>query len=91
MKHYADSDGVVIERAEVEKATAALVQYKKSLTATFLMRALRMRYSRAFALIELLEDAGVIGPLMGGRRSLLLKSPDAAVNAALRRFKKGRR
>jgi hypothetical protein len=88
---YTDSDGVPITKDEVATATRELVRYKKSLTATFLMRRLRMRYSRAFEIITILDDARVIGPLMSGRRSLIIKDEAAAVNAALRQFKKGKR
>lgn len=91
MKPYTDVFGKALDKGELETATRQLVLYKKSLNATFLMRRMKMGYGKAARIIELLEDAGVLGPLMSGRRSLLLKNEAAAVNAALRQLKKGKK
>jgi hypothetical protein len=39
----------------------------------------------------LLDDAGVTSPMMRGKRHIILKDESAAVNAALRQLRKGRK
>ena len=76
--------------AKEDVATAArLMVREKNTNTSLLTRRLRWGYGKALNIVMLLMDAGVIGPTMNGRRSLLLKQEDAAVNAALRQLRKG--
>ena len=76
--------------AKEDVATAArLMVREKNTNTSLLTRRLRWGYGKALNIVMLLMDAGVICPTMNGRRSLLLKQEDAAVNAALRQLRKG--
>lgn len=90
MKAYTDVFGNPITKDEVHIAAAYVIAVKNP-SALVLTRRMGMGYGKALRIMELLEDAGVISPLFGLKRTVLLKTQDQAVNAALRQFKKGKR
>ena len=49
---------------------------ERQASASFLQRRLRIGYSRAAGLIDLLEAAGLIGPSHGSKPREVLASPD---------------
>ncbi|TSC55378.1 MAG: DNA segregation ATPase FtsK/SpoIIIE, S-DNA-T family [Parcubacteria group bacterium Gr01-1014_18] len=57
-----------------EEAKAVVIEAKKAST-SFLQRKLRVGYSRAARLMDLLEERGVIGPSDGARPREILASP----------------
>ena len=90
MKAYRDVFGNPLTKRDTEAATRLIVQMKRA-TTSLLTRRLGWGYGKAFRVMELLEDAGVVSLMNGSRdRTILLKNEDAAVNAALRQRKKGK-
>lgn len=91
MKQYTDIQGNKLLKNEVASVIREMQKAKRT-GPTFLQRRFGMGYGKAMRIVELLEDAAVLsltGP--GGRpRIFLLKTEDAAINAALRQLKKGR-
>lgn len=85
---YADVFKKPLDKHEVANAVRAMVKAGNP-TPSFFIRSFRFGVSKAMAMSRLLDDAGVTSPMMRGRRTILLKDPEAAVNAALRQLKKG--
>jgi DNA segregation ATPase FtsK/SpoIIIE-like protein len=90
MRPYVDIQGNKLDKYEVSAVIRAMIQANRT-GPTFLQRRFGMGYGKAMRIVELLEDAGVLVPHTGSRpRTFLLKTEDAAINAALRQLKKGR-
>lgn len=79
-----------LDKHEVAAVVRAMVIEKRPST-SFITRRFGFGYRKALKIMMLLDDAGVVGPLMRGRRTIILKDVDAAINAALRQFKKGKK
>ncbi len=61
------------EQDELLPQAKALVEQHQRASASLLQRRLRIGYSKAAQLIELLEQQGVIGPPEGGRSREVIK------------------
>lgn len=90
MRAYTDVFKKPLDKYEVTGIVIEIIRHKQPTTA-FITRRGKWGIGKALAILNLLEDAGVISPGMRGRRTILLKDPDAAINAALRQLKKGRK
>jgi len=88
MQKYVDTFKKPLDKHEVAAVVRQMVAEKRP-TTSFITRRFGLAYGKALGIMELLEDAGVVGPLMRGRRSVILKDVETAVNAALRQLKKG--
>lgn len=89
MKKYTNIFKQPIKAAEVRLAVQ-VVTTRNSASVSLLTRQMRIGFGKAATLIKLLEDAQVITP--GGAtipRTVILRQPEAATNAALRQFNKG--
>lgn len=91
MKPYVDIQGNKLLKNEVAGVIREMQKAKRT-GPTFLQRRFGMGYGKAMRIVELLEDAGVLSLMGPGSRPriFLLKTEDAAINAALRQLKKGR-
>lgn len=78
-----------LKSEDVAQATRLIIQYKKP-TTMLLTRYLHFGISKANRILTLLEDAKVLVKNSNGERTIILKG-DAAVNAALRQLKKGKK
>ena len=91
MKPYRDVFGNPLPKRDVVAATRLIVQMNKA-TTSLLTRRLAWGYGKALETLLLLEDAGVVSLLNGSQgRSVILRNEDAAINAALRQLRKGKR
>lgn len=89
MKAYRDIFGNELTKRDVAAAARLLV--KSSSTApTLLQRSFGWGYGKCSRVLQLLEDAAVVGPVKPTGRTLILRNEDEAVNAALRQLRKGR-
>lgn len=61
------------EQDELLPQAKALVEQHQRASASLLQRRLRIGYSKAAQLIELLEQQGVVGPAEGGRSREVIK------------------
>lgn len=89
MKPYRDVFGNNLTKRDVEAATRLLVRNGKS-SPSLLQRSFKWGYGKAAKVIQLLEDAGVLGQISNKPRPVILKNEEGAVNAALRQLKKGK-
>ena len=90
MTPYRDVFGNPLRKKDVILACQIAVQ-KGRLTALALHRSTQWGLGKAGRIVKLLQEAGVLaqsGP--DGKKTVLLRTEDAAVNAALRQLKKGR-
>jgi S-DNA-T family DNA segregation ATPase FtsK/SpoIIIE len=62
------------EQDELLPQAVELVQQHKRASASLLQRRLRIGYSKAAQLIDLLEQEGIVGPAEGGRSREVLGS-----------------
>jgi len=90
MRAYTDVFKKPLDKNEVAGVVREIIAHKQP-TVAFIARRFKWGFGKALAVLTLLDDAGVISPAMRGRRTILLKDPDAAINAALRQLKKGRK
>lgn len=90
MKPYTDVFKKPLDKNEVAGVVKEILRAKNP-TTSFIARRFKWGYGKAMAILMLLDDAGVISPAMRGRRTIILTEPDAAINAALRQLKKGRK
>lgn len=75
---------------DVALATRTICQAKRRPTSSLLQRRLGWGYGKVIRTMEVLEDAGVVGPQQrDATRTLILKNEEGAVNAALRQLRKG--
>lgn len=88
MKTYTDVFAKPINKNEVTAAVRLLVNTNDPRTMS-IVRRLGYGYGKASAIMELLEDAGVVSLARNRQRTLILKTPDIAINAALRQLRKG--
>jgi hypothetical protein len=80
-----------VTRDDVAKATRVIVQ-TGSVSPIVLQRRISMPYSKAVRIIAMLEGAHIVTPEIEGiGRKVIIKNETIAVNAALRRFNKGKR
>ena len=92
MKQYTDVFKKPFTADDVTLAVRTICQAKKRPTSSLLQRRLGWGYGKILHLWELLEDAAVVGPVTSdATRTLYLKNEAAAINAALRQLKKGKR
>lgn len=92
MRPYVDVQGKKLLKNEVA-AVIREMQKARRTGPTFVQRRFGMGYGKAMRIVELLEDAGVLslyGP-SDRPRVMLLKTEDAAINAALRQLKRGKK
>lgn len=79
-----------VTRDDVARATRVIVQ-TGSVSPLVLQRRISMPYSKAVRIIAMLEGAHIVtGEIEGIGRKVIIKNETIAVNAALRRFNKGR-
>lgn len=91
MKPYTDVFKKPLDKEEVAQCARLSVQMKYAAT-SLLTRRLKIGYGKALEIVMLFVDAGVCSPIIrDGRHSMLLKNESAAVNAALRQLKKGKK
>lgn len=90
MKPYRDVFGNKLTQRDVAGAVRVTVQHGKA-SPSLLQRTFKWGYGKAARITALLEDAGVVGPLTDKPRPVILKNEDAAINAALRQLRKGKR
>lgn len=90
MKPYRDVFGNNLTQRDVAAATRLTVQQGKA-SPSLMQRSFKWGYGKAARITQLLEDAGVVGPLTAKPRVVILRNEDAAVNAALRQLRKGKR
>lgn len=88
MKPYRDSYGNKLSQRDVRAATELITRTKKP-TTMLLSRYLQFGPKKAQQIIQLLQDANVVGQDEQGNRFVVLRG-DAAINAALRQLKKGK-
>ncbi|MBU2103136.1 MAG: DNA translocase FtsK, partial [Candidatus Omnitrophica bacterium] len=74
----ADKKGVVhVEEDELfDDATKTILQARQA-SASILQRRLRVGYTRAARLLDLMEQAGIVGPFCGSKAREILVDPDA--------------
>lgn len=90
MKAYRDVFKKPLNKDEVQGVVLEIIRANNP-TTSFIARRFKWGFGKAMVMLTLLDDAGVISPAMRGRRTIILKDPKAAVNAALRQLKKGRK
>lgn len=90
MKSYTDALKKPLDKHEVAAVVRQMVTENRP-TTTFITRRFRMGFGKALAIMMLLDDAGVISPMMRGKRTIILKDVDSAINAALRQLKRGKK
>lgn len=88
-KPYRDVFGNNLTQQDVAAAARLTVRNGKA-SASLLQRSFKWGYGKAARVIQLLEDAKVVGPVTNKPRAVILKAEDGAVNAALRQLKKGK-
>lgn len=88
MKSYTDVFKHPITKDQVITAVQLIVGTNDPRT-MYITRRLGIGYGKASAIMELLEDAGVVSLVHNRKRTVILRSPDTATNAALRQLKKG--
>jgi predicted transcriptional regulator len=80
-----------VSKDDVAKATRVIVR-SGNVSPIVLSRTIKMPYSKAVRIIAMLEGANIVSPEReGAGRIVIIKNETAAVNAALRRFNKGKR
>lgn len=89
MKAYTDALKKPLDKHEVAAVVRLMIAANRPST-SFVTRRFGMGFGKAFAIIMLLDDAGVISPMMRGKRTIILKDVDTAINAALRQLKRGK-
>lgn len=91
MKKYTDVWKKPLESLEVTACARVSVQMKFGSTSLFTRR-FGIGYGKALEILTLLIDANVVAePSKEGRHRTILKSEEAAINAALRQLKKGKK
>ena len=79
-----------VTRDDVARATRVIIQ-TGSVSPIVLQRQISMPYSKAVRIIAMLEGANIVTrDIEGVGRKVIIKNETIAVNAALRRFNKGR-
>lgn len=90
MKAYTDIFGNRLTKDDVALAVQVIASAQK-VSSSLLQRSLGWGYGKISHTYELLEDAGVVGPVRtDSTRQLILKDAAQATNAALRQLKKGK-
>lgn len=80
-----------VSKDDVAKATRVIIRTGQ-VSPIMLQRHLKLGYSKAVRIIAMLEGANVVGPAQANKpRAVIMKNEEIAVNAALRRFNKGKR
>lgn len=80
-----------ITKDDIAQATRVIVR-SGSVSPIVLSRTIKMPYSKAVRIIAMLEGANIVSPERDGAgRIVIIKNETTAVNAALRRFNKGKR
>lgn len=91
MKPYTDVFKKPLDKNEVAACARLVVQMKYAST-SLLTRRLKIGYGKALEIVLMFVDAGVCSPVSReAKHSILLKNESAAVNAALRQLKKGKK
>lgn len=88
MKTYTDIFKNPIDKNEVASAVRLIVTTNDPRT-LLITRRLGIGYGKASAIMELLEDAGVVSLVHNRKRTVILKTEATAINAALRQLRKG--
>lgn len=88
MKLYTDVFKKPIKKEEVAAVVRQIVSENRP-TSSFITRRFGFGYAKASVIIRLLEDADVISLMHRGKRTVLIKDVDGAVNASLRQLRKG--
>lgn len=80
-----------VSKDDVAKATRVIVR-SGNVSPIVLSRTIKMPYSKAVRIIAMLEGANIVtADIEGVGRKVIIKNETIAVNAALRRFNKGKR
>ena len=80
-----------VTRDDVANATRVIVQ-TNTVSPIVLQRQISMPYSKAVRIIAMLEGASIVTrDIEGVGRKVIIKNETIAVNAALRRFNKGKK
>lgn len=78
-----------ISKDDIAQATRVIVR-SGNVSPIVLSRTIKMPYSKSVRIIAMLEGANIVSPEREGGRVIIIKNETTAVNAALRRFNKGR-
>ena len=89
MKQYRDLFGKKLHKKDVTQAVIYTVRGRNP-GVFYLSRSLGIGLFKARSLVQLLADAGVTSPMTAEHRFVILKE-DAALNAAFRQLKKGKK
>lgn len=87
-RKYVDIFKKPVSVKEVRLAVQVVVTNNNA-SASLLQRSMKIGFGKAATLLKLMEDAQVITPNMGTRRTVILRQQETATNAALRQLKKG--
>lgn len=80
-----------VSKDDVAQATRVIVR-TGSVSPIMLQRHLKIGYSKSNKIIAMLQGAGIVSAgSESAPRQVIIKSEEQAVNAALRRFNKGKR
>lgn len=80
-----------VSKDDVAQATRVIVR-SGNVSPIVLSRTIKMPYSKAVRIIAMLEGANIVTTdIEGVGRKVIIKNETIAVNAALRRFNKGKR
>lgn len=90
MKPYRDLFGNPLSKRDVEAATRLIIT-RSSASAVLIHGKFNWGYGKILRILGLLCDAKVVGPGTGRPRIIILTNEEAAVNAALRQLKKGKK
>jgi S-DNA-T family DNA segregation ATPase FtsK/SpoIIIE len=71
-----DSSSSANDEDDLWSAALKIVTERKSASASFLQRRLRIGYNRAARLVEEMEEQGIVGPPNGSKPRELLRYPD---------------
>lgn len=89
MKAYTDVFKKPITKEDVQLAVRVVVT-NRSASPSLLQRQMKIGYGKASTLIQVMEDAQIIGKVDNKPRTIILGRLDIATNAALRQLNKGR-
>lgn len=74
----ASSEGATVDDEMFEEAKAVVIQAGRA-SASLLQRRLRIGYARAARLLDLMEEAGAVGPEQGAKPREVLVGPEALI------------
>lgn len=89
-KPYRDTFGQKISQTDVSYATQLIIRHKKPTLAFLTTYMHPIGVSKAKRILKILEDANVLSKNEQGEYTIVLRTEQPAINAALRQLKKGK-